>query len=126
MNATMNEPLCKFGSFIVKNLRDRALDDLEMLLRGAWKAPALQELQQKLSVLSDDQKQLFRQVADRITTSAMHDFLFAIQEMADAGQHFEIRVDGENIASLSDGLHGEIFTEEGWIATYSNFPRSTD
>lgn len=122
----MNEPLDKFGSFIVKNLRDQALDDLEMLLRGDWKAPALQELQQKLIVLSDDQKQLLRQVADRIITSAMHDFLFAIQEMSDAGQKFEIHVDGENVASLSDGLHGEIFTEKGWIATYSKFPRSID
>jgi hypothetical protein len=56
----------------------------------------------------------------------MHDFLFAVQELSDAGQQFEIRVDGENVASLSDGLHGEIFTEEGWIATYSKFPRSRD
>jgi hypothetical protein len=27
----------------------------------------------------------------------------------------------ENIRELSDGLSGEIYTEDGWIAKYSNY-----
>ncbi|MFO1485097.1 MAG: hypothetical protein U1F71_17185 [Verrucomicrobiaceae bacterium] len=122
----MSDPLSKFGSFIVKNLRDQALDDLEMLLRGAWKSPATQDMQRRLGSLTDEQRQLFREVADRIITTGMHDFLFALQEASDANQGFEVQVDGSNIASLSDGLHGEIFSEEGWIAKHSKFPRSHD
>lgn len=122
----MNDPLDKFGSFIVKNLRDKALNDLEMLLRGAWKSPATQDMQRRLGFLTDEQRQLIREVADRIITTGMHDFLFALQEASDANQGIEIRVDGENVASLSDGLHGEIFSDEGWITEYSNFPRSSD
>ena len=34
----MNEPLDKFREFFVRNLRDKMLDDLEMLLAGSWKA----------------------------------------------------------------------------------------
>jgi hypothetical protein len=122
----MKDPLDKFGSFIVKNLRDQALDDLEMLLRGAWKSSATQDMQRRLGLLTDDQKQLFREVANRVITTGMHEFLFALQEMSDANKGVEVQVDGSNIASLSDGLHGEIFSEEGWIAKYSKFPHSTD
>jgi hypothetical protein len=122
----MNDPLDKFGAFIVKNLRDQALDDLEMLLRGAWKSPITQDMQRRLGLLTNDQKQLVREVADRIITTGMHDFLFALQEASDADQGLEVQVDGSNIASLSDGLHGEIFSDEGWIAKHSKFPRSHD
>lgn len=110
----------------MKNLRDQALEDLEMLLRGAWKSPATHDMQNRLGLLTADQRELFREVADRIITTGMHDFLFALQEASDANQGIEVRVDGTNVASLSDGLHGEIFSEEGWIAKHSKFPREHD
>jgi hypothetical protein len=31
-------------------------------------------------------------------------------------------VDGIEVAKLSDGLHGEIFGDEGWIVRYSKYP----
>ena len=39
-------------------------------------------------------------------------------------------VDGKSVADLTDGLHGELFTEEGWLSKYSAFgappdPKST-
>lgn len=50
---------------------------------------------------------------------AIHDFLFALQEEADSGGEVAIRVRGKNVATLSDGLHGELFGEEGWFARFS-------
>jgi hypothetical protein len=121
----MKEPLDKFGAFFVQNLRDKMLDNLEMLLGGKLKAPEVQELQRKLARLNDDQKRLVRDLVERISTGGMHDFLFALQERADAGS-IRVVVDDKEIAQLSDGLHGEIFGDEGWIVRFSRHPSETE
>jgi len=54
-------------------------------------------------------------------TSSTHDFLFAIQEQADFEEDIQLNVANKNVAELSDGLHGEIFSESGWIKKYSAF-----
>jgi hypothetical protein len=121
-NGWMVTPLDEFGSFFVRNLRDRMLWDLDMLLRGAWKAPAVQSLQAKISRLAEDERGIIREVAEHIITAGMHDLLFALQEQADADGAIRVFVEGEEVATLSDGLHGEIFGEDGWIARFSEYP----
>ena len=118
----MSEELDRFGEFFIRNLRDKMLNDLEMLLQGSWKAPGLQKLQRKLCQLDAAEKELLRELADRLVITGMHDFLFALQEQFDADGSIRVLVDGEDVAKISDGLHGEIFGEEGWITRFSKFP----
>jgi hypothetical protein len=117
----MNESLEKFGAFIVRNLRDKMLHDLDMILHGAWKSPDTQELQKRVASLSDADKLLLRDLVERITTTGMHDLLFALQEESDTDGAIRFFVDGKEVAKLSDGLHGEIFSDEGWIVRYSSY-----
>jgi hypothetical protein len=117
----MNESLEKFGAFIVRNLRDKMLHDVDMVLHGAWKAPGIQELQKRVASLSDADKMVLRDLAEHITTTGMHDLLFALQEEADADGAIRLFVDGKEVARFSDGLHGEIFGDEGWIVRYSSY-----
>jgi hypothetical protein len=120
----MKKPLDKFGEFFVRNTRDKMLFDLHMLLRGEWKAPALRPLQKKISKLSAAEKEVVREMVEHITTGGMHDFLFALQEHADdADGSVRLIVDGVEVAKLSDGMHGEIFGEDGWIARFSEYPQ---
>ena len=72
----MNEPLDKLGFFLVRKLHDRMHYDLEMLLRGAWKAPSAQDLQKEIADLSEAEKDTIRKVVDHIVISGMHDLLF--------------------------------------------------
>src|ERR1043166_6962204 len=99
----MKEPLEKFGAFFVQHLRDKMICDFEMLLNGAWKAPELQELQRRISGFTDARK-----------------------EEADSGGAVRVLVDGHEVAKLSDGLHGEIFGAEGWIARFSKYPSEVE
>gem|GEM_PF-636437 len=124
--ANMKKPLEKFGKFFVQNLRDKMLDDLEMLLRGGSKAPKIQELQNKISNFNEAQKGIVREMAEEIITSGMHDLLFAIQEEADANGAIKVLVDGQEVAKLSDGMHGEIFGDDGWIVRYSKYPSAVE
>lgn len=119
----MNKPLDKFGKFFVRNLRDRMIYDLDMLLRGAWKAPGAKELQEKISRFSETDKEVIGEIAEHIITAGMHDLLFAFQEEADGDGEIQVLVGGSEIAKLSDGMHGELFGNQGWIARFSERPR---
>jgi hypothetical protein len=119
----MSAPLDKFGEFIVQNLRDKMLHNLEMMMSCGWKAPDLQKLQTKLSGMTDAQKQTVRELAEELTTAGMHDLLFAI---SDSGGAVKVLVDGEDVAKISDGLHGEIFGDDGWITRFSKYPSEVE
>lgn len=120
----MNPSLDKFGEFIVQNLRDPMFGALEKLLSG--NAPASRELQDQLAGFTAEQKQVLCALVEELVTTGMHDLLFAIQEEADAGGPVKILVDGHEVAKLSDGLHGEIFGDEGWIVRFSKYPSQAE
>ena len=119
----MNTTLDKFGKFFVQSLRDRMFDDLEGYLSGSSKAPTVQKLQGHLSGFTDEQKQVLRDLVEELTTTGMHDLLFAI---SDSGGEVRVLVDGQDVAKLSDGLHGEIFGDDGWITRFSKYPSEVE
>lgn len=116
--------LDKFGKFIVENLRDRAIEQHEMLLQGRLREPAMQELQRQVMALAEDERLLIRNVVIDVLDTAMHDLLFAIQDAHDRELGIEVFVDGENVAEKSGMLHGEHLGEGGWIETYSRYESS--
>ena len=95
------EALDRFGRFLMGNLRDKCIAHFDEL--GAWKGQAPREA----LVGSSD--------------SAIHDFLFAIGENADFEEDIRVVVQGRDIQSVSDGLHGEPFGDQGWIARFSEY-----
>ncbi len=119
-------PLNEFGKFITYNLRDRGINHYDLLAKGHWKAPSLQNLQNDLSKLTAEEPDIVRRCVVKVLDNALHDFLFALQEAHDNDEEINIVVDNENIASLSDGLHGEPFTEDGWIAKFGEHPESKE
>ncbi len=115
-------PLDKFGEFVMHNLRDAAIERHAMLQGGKWKTDAIQGLQSAVVALPKDTKDLLmRCVVDSLDV-AIHDFLFALQEAYDLERGIEVRVDDANVAELSDGLQGEPYGKNGWIAKHSKYP----
>lgn len=114
--------LDKFGQFIVENLRDKAIEQNDMLLRGKLKGEAVQTLQESVAQLPAEQRELLRGLVRDLLDTAMHDLLFALQDAHDRGLGIEIRVDGHNMAEASGMLHGEPLGEDGWIKRFSRFP----
>lgn len=115
----MSKELDIFGQFIMKNLRDNAIDQFDGLARGHWKAPGLAKLQKDLTTFTPEQLAIIRRTVVESIDTGVHDFLFSLQENLDFDNNIQIHVEGKNIAELSDGLHGELFTEDGWKAKYS-------
>jgi hypothetical protein len=111
--------LDRFGELLVKSLRDKAIEQNEMLLAGQLRGKAVQPLQARVGALSEDQKDVIRDVVNDLLNVALHDFLFALQDAHDRNLGIEVVVDGSNIAELSGMLHGEALGPDGWIDRFS-------
>lgn len=113
--------LDKFGEFIVVNLRDKAIENAEMLLENRSKSPQTKILQDELLTFNAAQKAIVANTVKASIDAAIHDFLFAIEEQADFENDIQIIVNEDNIVEMSDGLQGELFTQDGWLEKYSKF-----
>lgn len=117
-------PLDRFGQFVIEQLRDNPLEFYDRLAAGQWKAPRLKELQAQLAELNDDQRIVVRQCVVEVINHCLHDFLFALAEGQHERQGIDVLVDREPVAGLSDGLQGEPYSDEGWIARFSRYPET--
>ena len=113
--------LDKFGAFLMRNLRDKAIDSHDRLARCAFKAPKLQNLQKALAAMDEEQRQIVRTCVIDALDTGLHDFLFALQEHYDFDNEISVFVEGKNVVELSDGLQGELFSEDGWFARFSAY-----
>jgi hypothetical protein len=109
----------QFGAFVVANFRDRALDFFDGLARGHWKSARTQPLQAALARMTPEQRAVVRRCVQAAVDSGLHDFLFALGEEYDRGQGIVVLVTGHNVAEQSDGLHGELFGDDGWLVRHS-------
>ena len=121
----MGATLDIFGKFVMENLRDKAFADADLTIQGHWRAPGLQRLQAELSKLSEEQQDVARRLVRKVVDSAIHDFLFALQEDDDEGE-VQVLVGGENVVLESDGLHGEPFGSDGWQARFSEYGEAAE
>ncbi len=110
-----------FGEFLVKNLRDNGIENAETLLNNKSKAPSNLKIQTEISKFNESQKELIKEIVIKSIDTAIHNFLFSLQELADFENNIQISVNGENIVELSDGIHGESYSEDGWNAKFSKY-----
>ena len=113
--------LDKVGEFVMTRLRDRGIDFADGVLAGALRAPALADVQAAIGRLSLEDRTLLRAVVVESIDVAVHDFLFALGEASDFDTGVELRCAGVNVAEISDGLQGELFGADGWVARFSKY-----
>jgi hypothetical protein len=109
----------KFGAFLMANLRDGAVDRFDSLASNHLKSPRTESLRKTLAAMSAEDRAVVRRCVLACVDTGLHDFLFALQQIADFDNDITVAVDGKNIVEQSDGLHGELFGDNGWFARYS-------
>ena len=62
-----------------------------------------------MSKLSKEQQLLINEIIPQIVDLSLHNMLCIFEEH----DEFQIVIDGENIADISDGLSGELYTSDG-------------
>lgn len=108
--------LDNFGKVIAEDLRDSALNRYLDLEAGFTGSKAAKELSASLSEFSEEQRKLIRKIITNCVDAGVHDFLFALEENRNG---VSVSVSGQDLSGISDGLQGEIFTEDGWFEKFS-------
>lgn len=113
--------LDKFGEKLIESVRNDTLDYLVALQEGRMKAKDDVRISERLSKLSIDESDLLNEVATRLVDNALHNILFMFESEE------EIKViasddDGKeyNVNDVSDGLSGELYSDEGWIVRFGS------
>ena len=111
----MSYNLDEFGKVFIDSVRDNTIDNFERMFDGRMKGLTAEEVRDKLSLFDDYQKSILLWMIAKAVDQCMHNMLFMLEE------HEEIRIlfDKEDIIEESDGLAGELYTEDGWIKKYS-------
>ncbi len=119
----MNEkhPLDLFGEYLIKRVRDEAIDDWERISSGKMKDKESQEIFQVLKSFNAEQLEFITNLFPKVIDTTLHHLLWSLEQeeinvIIQSGENEELI----NIREVSDGLAGELYTEDGWISRYSS------
>jgi len=117
-----NDPLLdKFGELLMKRVRDKAIADWERIVGGQMKGVTAERVRQQLASFNDEEKATVLKLVPQIVDSTIHHLLFTIEQE----NSIEVRVSDanlppQNVREASDGLSGEPYGNNGWIARFSS------
>lgn len=100
----------------MNNIRDEAIDVWERILEGKMKDEESQKLHK---MLSDKERELVKSLMPKIADTTLHHLLWTIEQEELIEVTVKDGVQKVNINKISDGLAGELYTEDGWISRFS-------
>ncbi|KZN28698.1 hypothetical protein [Pseudoalteromonas luteoviolacea] len=121
---TKEELLAKLGKALIVEVRDEAIEKYEMIALGKMKSTEALEKNSKLQSFSEQQLKDIRSLVVSSIDDVLHNLLWMLEQHEQeiclmVGEDEDSKK--ENIAEVSDGLSGEIYTEDGWINSYSRY-----
>ena len=119
-----NAVLEKFGRIAMTEVRDEAISKFEMILSGKMKSDSAIMLHEKLSGFSDADRDIIKHTLVSSIDDVIHNFLWMFEQHEDDLKLLcrnDGKADWTDVEESSDGLAGELYTEDGWIAKFSQF-----
>ncbi|MCM3125997.1 MULTISPECIES: epimerase [unclassified Mesobacillus] len=111
-----------FGEILMKNVRDEAIEQWEMTIQGKMKSEESQSVHNLISL--SGQSELINDLVPKIVDTTIHHLLWTLEQE----EAIDITINNGNkpvsIKEMSDGLAGELYTEDGWINRFSNKAKS--
>lgn len=118
--------LDEFGKLLVKSVRDEVLGKYGMIMDGTVKSARADEIRRQLKAFGDIEIQRVQNVLSHVVDDVIHSTLWMLEQNEDKLELAVRDVTGSprNLVSASDGLAGELYSEDGWIARFSGHPLS--
>ena len=120
----MGKILKDFGKLFIENVRDNSLFVFEGIISGHMKDAESQKLHQELKGLSKQELALISKIAYKMVDLTIHNTLFFFEQDIDDWKISNPEKNIEDLSSISDGLSGELYTEDGWIEQHSKYDSS--
>jgi hypothetical protein len=105
-----------FGKDLIKEVRDRTIRQYHKKTSGLMKSEDDQALFRRYESLDESAKEFIKDLIPMIVDTSLHNTLCMIED----SDNFILTVGEDDIRNVSDGLAGELYTEDGWIAKYSS------
>lgn len=115
------ELLDYFGQKFIKHARDQAIFIFESTLSGEMKSERSITLSNELKCFDENQIDILRKAIFMSIDEAIYNTLDMLEQNEESMKLFISKEgNGErNVVKISDGLSGELFSEDGWIAKFS-------
>ncbi|MGP4672502.1 hypothetical protein ACSV5N_11125 [Agrobacterium salinitolerans] len=117
----MTQDLDTFGRLLMKDVRDQTILEYDGMVSGKINSISGKKLRALLDQFDQDQREAIKSIILTQIDGAIHNFLWLIEKGGDSS--FPVVLNGGippvDLATASDGLTGELYSDEGWIARYS-------
>ena len=111
----MSDVLDYFGETLINEVRDRTIRLYDKKIHGTMVDEASRKIYSKLSNFDEEHKAVLEEIIAGVVDLSLHNMLCVLDEHED----IKVLVNEDNIAEVSDGLAGELYTEDGWIERFS-------
>jgi hypothetical protein len=121
----MNDPaLNKFGELLIKNVRDKTVRDWERIINGEGKGKTAQAVLHQIGSFNTEQREVLLKLVPQIVDTALHHLLFTAEQEQNLKLIMHCGDKDQNLREISDGLAGELYGNQGWIARFGE--KNTD
>lgn len=111
----MSEGLELFGRLFMKEVRDRSIRIFDKKIQGLMKDESSILFSERVNKLNPDERSLIYEMIPEVVDLCMHNMLVLFDE----SDEYRILSDDGDLGMLSDGLAGELYSPDGWIARFS-------
>lgn len=113
-----------FGKVLMEYVRDITIHQMDSMVEGKIKTADSKEVNKLYETFTTEQKEWVAQLIERTTDTALHYLLFMLDQCENidvlVSETAEDKSQQVNMREASDGLCGELYSDEGWIQKYSN------
>jgi hypothetical protein len=118
--------LDQFGAYLMEWVRDWSIEDLESVIRGNGKSPGQKELANFFKALPSDSQDACEKLVPMAVDITLHYFLWLIEENQNLDLVMKMPNGIQSVKNESDGLSGELYSSNGWIARFSKHKNNGD
>lgn len=111
----MSNNLDLFGEIFINEVRDRTISLFDDRVKGNMKGEPSQQLYKDVQTLNESQREIMYRIIEQVTDLSIHNMLCMFEDH----EELKLLLNEENLVEESDGLAGELYTEDGWIKRYS-------
>lgn len=108
--------LDEFGKIFIEETRDISIKDMDKMIEGTMKGEDSKIVFDKIVNFTDEQKEILKFVVSTTVDKVLDSFLFMIEQY----ENIRLLYNDINLNDESDGLSGELYTEDGWIEKYTS------
>jgi len=110
-----------FGNKLMEDVRDRTINIWNKLLDGEMKGETAKKVECIIKNLSNEDIKLVKNLIPLIVNEDLFNMLNMFENNNELEMHVNLNGESVDITDESDGLAGELFTEDGWIEKFSNY-----